>query len=166
MDEQTGRPTTGAKGVRLAIVGISLILYAAACLVPALHFDKTTGEQQIMKGWEVALLGWQAVLIGNFGWGANPILILAWVLLLLGSGRIATVCGGLAVVFALMSLMLLGKTIPADEGGVTHMVLSRLYIGFYLWVASMAVFVAASITRWRAAPTDLFGGEQTPPRQV
>jgi hypothetical protein len=37
------------------------------------------------------------------------------------------------------------------EGGVTHMVLSRMYSGFYLWLTSILITAGGSIWWWRRA---------------
>jgi hypothetical protein len=138
----------------LAIVALALAAYVAACAVPALRFElpeRASESPQIMKGFEVALLGWQAIFVGNFGWVANPLLFVSLPLILMRRWRMAAVCATLGLLFALHSLMLLGQRIIADEGGVTHMMLSRLYSGFYLWLTSILIPAAGSIWWWRQA---------------
>jgi hypothetical protein len=39
---------------------------------------------------------------------------------------------------------LLGRTLKADEGGVTHMALTQLGAGYNLWTASMALLLLGS----------------------
>jgi hypothetical protein len=139
---------------RLAIVALALIAYIAACAAPALRFDlleRASESPQVMKGFEVALLGWQAIFVGNLGWIANPLLFLSLLFILMRAWSIAAVCATLALLFALHSLMLVGDRIIADEGGVTHMVLSRMYSGFYLWLASILIVAGGSIWWWRRA---------------
>ena len=124
--------------------------YVAACVAPVLRFDQIENAMrppQIMKGYEVLLLGWQGIFVGNFAWIANVLLLASALLLLTSHARAASICAGIALVVALQTLMLLGARVIADEGGVTHMAMSRLYVGFYLWIASIAVVLAGSL--WR-----------------
>ena len=67
-----------------------------------------------------ALLGWQALFVGNFGWIANLPFVVGLVFLLNGSWRPAVVCSGIALLLALDSLLLVGDRIIADEGGVSQ----------------------------------------------
>ena len=135
---------------RREIVGIAASCYVAACFAPVLRFDQienATRPPQIMKGYEALLLGWQGIFVGNFAWTANVLLLASAVLLLTSHARAAAICAGIALVVGLQTLMLLGARVIADEGGVTHMTMSRLYIGFYLWIASIVVVLAGSL--WR-----------------
>jgi hypothetical protein len=138
----------------LAIIALALAAYIAACAVPAMRFDlieRPSESPQVMKGFEAALLGWQALFVGNFGWIANPLFFLSLLFILMRRWKIAAACATLALLFALHSLLLIGKRIIADEGGVTHMVLSRMYGGFYLWLASILIAAGGSVRWWRRA---------------
>ena len=135
---------------RRASLGIALVTYVVACIAPVMRFDQienATRPPQIMKGYEALLLGWQGIFVGNFAWVANVLLLASALLLLTSHVRAAAISSGIALVVALQTLMLLGARVIADEGGVTHMTMSRLYIGFYLWIASIAVVLASSL--WR-----------------
>jgi hypothetical protein len=151
------RPPTDPRSerrTRLGIVALALTAYVAACAMPALRFEllERAGESpQIMSGLEAALLGWQAIFVGNFGWIANPLLFLSLLLILMRRWRIAAACATLGLLFALHSLMLVGERIVADGAGVTHMVLSRMYGGFYLWLTSILITAGGSIWWWRRA---------------
>jgi hypothetical protein len=131
---------------------MAVLLYLAACAVPALQFEQIENAARgptIMKGYEAALLGWQALFAGNFGWLANLPFAIGLVFVLTGSWRPAAVCCGIALLLALDSLLLMGDRIKADESGLNHMVLNRLHPGFYLWVASIAAALIGSIWRRR-----------------
>ena len=134
--------------LRFGLAAAALLLYAGACATPALQFEQIENAARgptIMKGYEAALLGWQAFFVGNFGWLANLPFLVGLIFVLTGSLRPAAVCSGIALLLALDSLLLIGKRIIADEGGVTHMVLSRLHIGFYLWVSSILIALLGSL---------------------
>jgi hypothetical protein len=140
--------------VRLVVIVLALTAYIAACAMPALRFElleRTREPPQIMRGFEAALLGWQAIFVGNFGWLANPLFFLSLPLILMRRWGSAAVCATLGLLFGLHSLMLLGQRIIADEGGVTHMALSRVYLGFYLWIAGLLIAAGSSVWWWRRA---------------
>jgi hypothetical protein len=124
--------------------------------MPALQFEQIENAVRgptLVKGYEAALLGWQALFAGNFGWLANLPFAIGLVFLLTGSSRPAAVCCSIALLLALDSLLLIGERIKADESGLNHMVLSRLHPGFYLWVGSIAAGLIGSIwLRRRARP--------------
>lgn len=129
---------------------VALLCYMAACFAPVMRWDQienATRPPQVMKGYEVLLLGWQGMFVGNFAWGANVLLCASAVLLLGSHTRASTITAALAFLAALQTLMLLGARVIADEGGVTHMTMGRLYLGFYLWIASIAVVLIGSL--WR-----------------
>lgn len=50
----------------LAVVAVSLLLYLAACIMPAMVFDR---EQ--WTGLQVLVFGWQGIFLGQFAWYAN-----------------------------------------------------------------------------------------------
>ena len=118
--------------IRLSIIGLALALYAASLATPALQFDGVeNGVARVMKGYEVALLGWQGIFVGNLGWIANWDFVVSLLFVRTSNWRTAVVCASLALLLALQSLMLIGKTVSGDEGGVTHMVLSHLHGGYF-----------------------------------
>jgi hypothetical protein len=132
------------------VVGLTMALYVGACIAPALRFDmldRPSQPHQIMRGYELLLLGWQAIFIGNFAWLANLGLFVSLLFLLLGGWKPAAIFAGVSLLLALQTLMLFGSRINADEGGVTHMTLGSLYVGFYVWLAAMVVVLLGSL--WR-----------------
>jgi hypothetical protein len=87
------------------------------------------------------------------GWLANPVFVLALLLVLLGQRDASFICSGIAFLLSFDSLRLLGRTLKADEGGVTHMVLTQVDLGYYLWTASMALLLLGSYWLRRRART-------------
>ena len=121
------------------VVGCSVLVHLVSWIAPALQFDTTSEGQWVPRGLEVALLGWQALLVGNFAWLANILYFPGLVMVLLRLWRTAALLGTVALAVGLHTLALVGKDVPADEGGVTRMALAHPRAGFYLWMASMAV---------------------------
>jgi hypothetical protein len=130
---------------------LAVILFGAACLSPALAFRVFTNTPVVyklerMSGGAVLALGWFGVLRGQWAWSANPLAMLGWAFLLFGRRRIALATLAISVAVAFTTFAARRQQFPHDEGDVTHMTLDRPLIGFYLWVASLALmFIAIAL---------------------
>ena len=118
----------------LAIIVVSLFLYFIACITPAMVFDKET-----WLGIKVLVLGWQGILLAQFAWFANGFWLLSLLLVFLRRWFLTIGATALTVLIALDSFLFLGQQIPLDEANVNHMVFQFYHIGFYFWLASLAV---------------------------
>jgi hypothetical protein len=145
MTETSSLPRRAGMAARLGVVGASLLVHFASWMAPALQFDVTSGGPWIPRGWEVAFLGVQALLVGNVGWLANVLYAPSLIAALLAWWRTAAMCAAVAVLVGFHSLALIGQEVPADEGNVNQMVLVHLRAGFYLWMSSMVVMVILSL---------------------
>ena len=137
---------------RLALVGICLIPYLASYPAPALHFHLLRGEERIMKGYELAMLGGLALFQLNVAWLANLLYLPSLALMLGRLWRAAAVMAAFAALFGLHTLQFFRRTIDADpnQGRVSPMLLTRLEPGFYLWMASFGLVVIVSLScLWR-----------------
>ena len=137
---------------RLLMITMSLVLYIAAFALPALRFTYNNGEVRIMDGLDVALLGWAALLVYNFGWLANAVYLSGLFLFLLGLWTPALAFGITALLIALQSLMLFGVTLYADGAGVLTMSLTGVEAGFYAWGGAIATLVFMTVLGHRARP--------------
>ena len=131
--------------IRLVVLSPSLFLYAIACATPAIEFLRNGVDPERWYGIEALLLGWQGVFIGQFGWFANPILLLAYVLILFRRFLAGAIFAIVSVGVAANSLQLFHQHIPGDEGDVTHLEVKAFGIGFYIWVASLLAAVVAPL---------------------
>jgi hypothetical protein len=145
MTDASSSPRRVGMRARLLVVGLSLLVHFVSWIAPALQFDMTSGGPWIPRGWEVAFLGVQALLVGNVGWLANVFYAPSLIAALLAWWRTAAGLAAVALVVGLHSLALIGLEVPADEGNVNQMVLVHLRAGFYLWMSSMAVVVVGSL---------------------
>ncbi|RKH78375.1 hypothetical protein D7Y21_35805 [Corallococcus sp. AB045] len=103
-------------------------------------FNSNKRDEEQMWGMVLLLMGWLGVFTLQFGWFANPLLCLAFVLLLVGADRKALWVGGAACVLGLSSLTWYVNPIPADEsGGDRYLELLYPSIGFIFWLGSMLV---------------------------
>ena len=151
---------------RLASIA-SLVLFALACALPAVDFDKacsTEGEPELAKLWQAPLgtvetsrglwllaggaLGVVFLQTGAFGWLANPFYGVGVLLALLGRRAVmllARMAALAALALAAISLLLTNVwPLPADEGGVCRLSAIAPRLGYWLWLfAIVALCVAA-----------------------
>ena len=127
------------RSARLMALLPSLLLYAIACATPAIEFLKNGVEPQRWYGVEALLLGWQGAFVGQFGWFANPFLLLAGVFILFGRFFAGAVVAAVAVIVAAHSPFILHQQVPGDEGNVNHLEVAAFGVGFYFWAASLLV---------------------------
>ena len=117
---------------------VSGVLFAIACSLPALEFTKTQNGREAMMGLNVLAVGWSGIFAGVVAWYANPVWLAGLILAFAGKPRLAAVAGIVALLIGCTTFTLFGKDLPADEGGVTHMAITRVLIGCYFWLASLA----------------------------
>ena len=139
---------------RFVLVGICLTPYVVSYTVPALHFHLLRGEDRIMKGYELAMLGPMALLELNVAWLANLLYMPSIVFMLGRLWRGAAVTAVFAALFGLHTLQLYTHTIDAgiNMGRESPMLLTRLEPGFYLWMASFGLVVIVSSSCWLWEP--------------
>jgi len=111
----------------------SVILFAIACALPALDFNK-----DIMSGINVLAVGWSGIFTGVVAWYANPIWLLGLILAFAGKPKLAAIAGVIAFLIGCTTFTLFGRELPADEGNVNHMTLMRTLVGCYVRLASLA----------------------------
>jgi hypothetical protein len=133
-------------------VFVSVSLFAIACCLPALEYKD--GRAPLI-GINALAVGWSGIFAGVVGWYANPVWLLGLVFGFLRKPVIATAAGVIAVLIAATVFTLLGRELPGDEGGVTKISFSRLLVGCYVWLASLATLpvwalVYGTVTgRWK-----------------
>jgi hypothetical protein len=83
-------------------------------------------------------MGWMGLIDGYYEWLANPALLAAWLLMILGSRRGTGILMGLVSLgFALSFLRLKQLPAPGDTGAIDK--ITGYAIGYWLWIASIAV---------------------------
>jgi hypothetical protein len=122
---------------------VSLVLFAIACCLPALEFTKNQTRDP-MLGINVLAVGWSGIFAGVIAWYANPVWLIGMLLAFFGKQRWAAIPGVLAILVGCTTFSLFGKDLPADEGGVTHMSMTRTLVGCYVWLASLVVMPLAA----------------------
>lgn len=144
--------TQGATAVsnrNYLFVGVSLLLFVMACATPCLEMSQKSDP--VWYGLRILVLGWMGFLAGQFAWFANPLWLIGVVAFAFRKWSVALISLGLALFFALNTLLLFVMPLPADESKINNTSLVRLRIGFYLWLAGMALlFVRAFAMRARS----------------
>lgn len=132
-------------------LGLSVILFVAACLLPAMEMKKPNGATEQVPGFLLLLIGFMGLIVLQFAWLANLLLLAGAITLCVGARRPAAICGRLAVLLSLQTLMLLGSQMPSDAPSSQWETWHRPCIGFYLWVASMVCLTVPQFCSWRRA---------------
>ncbi len=131
---------------RQTIIGISLLLFVLACATPCLEMSQKSDP--VWYGLRILVLGWMGFLAGQFAWFANPFWVIGLCLLAFRKWSAAAIVSGLSLLFALNTLVMFVMPLPADESNVNKTYLVQFRIGFYLWLASLAMpFVKACVMR-------------------
>lgn len=123
----------------------SLVLFLAACYLPALEFRRNEAGREIWSGGQCLAIGWLGLLAVQFAWLANAWLLLAAVFLLQRRRRDCIISVVLALVFSMHVWVLFNGSVPGDEANVSKLFLTRLREGTYLWQASMVVMLVGAI---------------------
>lgn len=136
------------------ILLLSVLLFLISLVVPAFSYHGTQPTRDYCYGWLTLALGWfpaifglvgspqgQFEYIGTISWLANPLLMTAWIGILIKS-RLMSMFSGIAAL-CLSCLFFLTHNIPIpDNQSMTNVSVS---IGYFLWISSMVcVLIAAS----------------------
>jgi hypothetical protein len=127
----------------------SVAFYFISWFLPALVFKGTKGthELKVMEGWECCYMGILSIVIGQFEGLSNLCFIGSGILLLERMWKAACIASGLAILLAIQTFALFVTPISFDEAHVTQSVLSKLDVGFYLWIASFIIIFIVSLAK-------------------
>lgn len=142
----SNRSRTRWQAVTTAL-GAALVagLFDAACVCPAVRvggcgFSLLGDWQEVHTGLTAALFGWFSPFI--LPWLANPVLLAGGLMFLQGKHRRAATLGGVAFALGLTPWVFMvepNEILPPATG------LSGLFVGYYLWLSSMAALVIGSV---------------------
>ncbi len=93
-------------------------------------------------------LGWQGFFLGQFAWFANLFWLLSLPLVFIRRWILALIAALMAILVAHEAFSFFGATIPLDEAFVNTMVFRSYHVGFYFWVASIAVVGIGAGLMW------------------
>lgn len=143
-----------------SVLVCAAILFLLACALPALEFRRNETGQDIWWGGQILAFGWLGLFIGQVAWFANPVMIVAALLLFFQRRRICVLCAAVALCLSFDTYSLFAGSIPADEGGVGRLFLTRVREGTYLWQASIGVLAMGALVA--RAPAVRIASNQPP----
>jgi hypothetical protein len=158
---------------RWSVVLLSLTLFIAACVTPALELRNVlasarpgdTGQpNEVAFGIRLLMAGWLVLGLPILAWLANVTLLLGWFAVAMRWWRSAIFLALLSFVFAADLFRIVPEgTPPLGPINPRYYFIERPLIGCYLWLASMAVVgVGAGICwrrQWRAAKQPVAGSQ-------
>ena len=132
-----------ATSYRQMVGAVALVLWASSLMLPAV----TMCPDIVWPGWHVVLLGPLGLIIGQFGWYANPLLL--WMSLRLLFRYRAGVAGGLVcLALALTSFLWTGI-----HGFDKPAIICERNIGFYAWIATAVLLAVAAFVEKLFGPS-------------
>jgi hypothetical protein len=133
---------------RIFLPLIALACYITSFFLPALYLTgqaNTTGEKTDMVGLAAFIDGAFGLFDRQYAWLANPLALLALVLVLCPVHRASLLFSISALLISQHTRVLVGTTIWGDEGGVTKYLVTSLGPGFYLWCGSFLLLAVAGL---------------------
>ena len=106
-------------------------------------FEAKENSNNTYKGIFALEWGWWGLLMNQYAWLANIILIPIIVCIATKNYKFGLILSLAALMLCLQSYMF--HKIPQDEGGVVIDKVDSLAIGFYVWLSSFIVFAICSI---------------------
>ncbi len=140
-------------------LAILLLLVAAILFCIAMVDTVYTTEEHEIRGYWILLTGWLGFLFFQFAWYANPLTVLA-LLVMRRHPWWALITSVLALLC--MSQAFLFYEIPSDAKGGTIAIVSR-GMGFYAWIGMIACVFYAIVVRliYRTFKRDIAAADTT-----
>jgi len=127
---------------------VSVLLFVAACCLPALEFRSVeTGAPDVMFGARALVVGWSGIFAAVMGWYANPFWLVGVIFAAFKKPMFSAMAGIIALAISCSVFFDLGRELPADEGNVTHTRIARVLPVCYVWMASMAALPLLALVR-------------------
>jgi hypothetical protein len=139
------------KMVAVCFLLLSLALYMSSLFQTAFCLDPTglqgNPATDCFHGWAALVWGGIGVVsaAANLTWLANPILLFAWLVILVGVRRVSIAfC---LVAFAIAATFAATQTVtrPPSTAELRDAALLSLGVGYWLWLASIATALIAAI---------------------
>lgn len=145
----------------LFLLGISLLLYITALSLPALAFKVVehrathASSIYIMKGVEVTawgILGLLFLQVPAIGWLANPIYLFSCQLFAQKQYKFSIAAAFISIIFGFTgTISAYWLTLPNGSNPYSHLLLTKLLPGFWLWLAAPAflIIIASIFADWK-----------------
>jgi hypothetical protein len=138
-----------SKALKATPPGRAWLYFSIAVFMTCLCFETVyldnRGQPGISHfGFEMLLTGAWGLLVGEFAWLANPLLLVAWVLVFFGNRLFAAVLGCIALLLAFTFLA--SAQMPADINGASGTQEIVSYgAGYWLWLVSISAAIIATV---------------------
>ena len=144
----------------LFLLGISLLLYITALSLPALTFKRVEHRAMhansiyIMKGLEVTAWGIFGLLFLQWpaiGWLANPLYWFSCVLFANKKYKFSTAAAFISIILGFAgTISAYWLALPNGSNPYSHMILTKLLPGFWLWLAAPAfLMIISGVADWK-----------------
>lgn len=128
------------------IFGFAILLYAIACVCPAITTITLEGRfAPPYYGWQALFTGFLTIGYGTIFWLPNPLMLVVGVLMLFKKAVPALTVATFAVGCSLTIFIWTGSPINDQHGNV-------LLFGSWFWFASIACVWFSSFIAWRNTP--------------
>ena len=133
------------------LVVLSIALFAVCLFLPDFCWDRA-GPNHVSPLAEECSAGFAALLFGVFGlmapadnpgywaWIANPLLLASWILIVVRRPKASIVLALISLLFA-ASFLRIGWV----NGGWVGLFITRVEIGYWLWLTSIGVTLVAAV---------------------
>jgi len=124
------------------VLALSAVVYLASLTCPQAFC--VSGNCTAWPGYGALLFGWLTVgqCWANSTWLANPLLLLAWILIVLGR-RIPAAVSAVAALAVSASFLAADKVIVNDGG--FELMMTGVRLAYWLWLVSMAIALVAAL---------------------
>jgi len=135
--------------VRLAVVGISFLLFLLSLYLDAARFIENPGtpSAQVVNhaGFVMFFMAIFGPISGNFAFLANPLLLVGWLMISAQKYRGAAITLFIGFLFTLQTYQLHSQKIYEDEGGSNFSYMTHLLPGWWVWLLSIVFPLAAAV---------------------
>jgi len=133
----------------------SVALYFVSWFLPALEFKGIKGSHyiKVMEGWECVYMGILGMRIGHVETLGNFSFFCAGILMLERMWKEACIASGVSLILGLQTLSLFIAPVSFDEAGATQSTLTKLDLGFYLWMSSFIVIFVVCLLKFLSSYT-------------
>ena len=111
-----------------------VVVFGVASIMPAFYLDH---EPYVWRGVHLLVLGVMGLKMGQYGWLANPLVLVALIGVMKGWRRVVPVLSVGAMLTGLHTLTVFGRDLQV--GAHTYNVLHVIALGpgFYVWLAAL-----------------------------
>jgi hypothetical protein len=124
---------------------IGAVLFVLSLISPCVRLVFSPGGGEVCNGFYILMSGWMGPLVGNVAWAANPLALLALVLLLVDMVQAARLISAMAVVVSLQTMAFPGTVIVSGGPFPGSEQATGLACGAFVWMLSILFVLLACL---------------------